>query len=72
MLTYHVVPAALQASEVVAATSLTSLEGSAIAVDATSGVVLNGASNVTQTNVFADNGVIHVIDTVLIPPGFQL
>jgi len=72
VLTYHVVPGALQASEVIAASSLATLEGSNIAIDATAGVVLNGSSTVTQTNVFADNGVIHVIDTVLIPPGFQL
>lgn len=70
VLTYHVVPGALQASEVVAVSSLVSVEGSTIAVDATSGVVLNGTSNVITTDVFADNGVIHAIDSVLIPPGF--
>jgi uncharacterized surface protein with fasciclin (FAS1) repeats len=31
-------------------------------------VVLNGSANVTEPNVEASNGVIHVIDTVLIPP----
>ncbi|MEZ6015071.1 MAG: fasciclin domain-containing protein [Planctomycetota bacterium] len=72
VLTYHVVPGALQASEVIGATSLNTVEGSAITVDASSGVVLNGASNVITTDVFADNGVIHAIDTVLIPPGFNL
>jgi transforming growth factor-beta-induced protein len=70
VLTYHVVADALQASEVIAAASLTTVNGADITVDASSGVVLNGSSTVTATNVFAANGLIHVIDTVLLPPGF--
>lgn len=72
VLTYHVVPGALQASEVVAATSLTSVQGGAISVDASNGVVLNGGSTVIATDVFAANGVIHAIDAVLVPPGVSL
>ncbi|MEO1226676.1 MAG: fasciclin domain-containing protein [Pseudomonadota bacterium] len=44
------------------------VEGSLLAVDATDGVVLNGAATVVAADVDASNGVIHVIDTVLLPP----
>lgn len=80
VLTYHVVVGdALQASEVVGTASVTTLEGSDlfISVDPMTGVVsLSDTSGgtvlaeIVQTNVFADNGVIHVIDAVLTPTGF--
>ena len=64
VLTYHVVPGIREASDVVAQTSLTTLQGGAIAVN---GAVLNGSVNITTTDIFACNGVIHVIDAVLVP-----
>ena len=64
ILNYHVVPGIVPAADVVAATSLTTAQGSDIAV---SGTVLNGTVNITATDTFACNGVIHVIDAVLVP-----
>jgi len=66
ILTYHVVAGQKNAADVVAAKSLTSLEGKALTIDTTSGVKVGGAT-VTATDIMASNGVIHVIDTVLIP-----
>lgn len=65
ILTYHVVPLKVMAADV-AAGDVTTLEGSAFAVTTEGGVKVN-ASNVTATDVAASNGVIHVIDAVLVP-----
>ena len=55
------------AADVVTLTSAPTVEGSELAVDASSGSVKVNNATVTQTDIEADNGVIHVIDTVLIP-----
>jgi LPXTG-motif cell wall-anchored protein len=65
ILEYHVVPGIVPAADVVAATSLTTAQGADIAVNNT---VLNGSVNITTTDLFACNGVVHVIDAVLLPP----
>ena len=65
ILTYHVVAAKVMAADV-AAGDVTTLEGSAFAITTEGGVKVN-ASNVTATDVAASNGVIHVIDAVLVP-----
>jgi uncharacterized surface protein with fasciclin (FAS1) repeats len=65
ILTYHVVPAKVMAADV-AAGDVNTLEGSAFAITTEGGVKVN-ASNVTATDVAASNGVIHVIDAVLVP-----
>ena len=65
ILTYHVVPSKVMAADV-AAGDVNTLEGSAFAVTTEGGVKVN-ASNVTATDVAASNGVIHVIDAVLVP-----
>lgn len=71
VLTYHVVAGASQAAEVVQQTSLTTLEGSTIDLSIVgTDLTLNGSTTVTATDVFSDNAVIHVIDEVLLPPGF--
>jgi transforming growth factor-beta-induced protein len=68
ILTYHVVPGNLPAAKVVAATSLTTVQGASLAIVAgKDGVTVNGAK-VVKTDVTASNGVIHVIDTVVLPP----
>ena len=65
ILTYHVVPSNVMAADV-AAGDVTTLEGSTFAITTEGGVKVN-ASNVTATDVPASNGVIHVIDAVLVP-----
>jgi uncharacterized surface protein with fasciclin (FAS1) repeats len=65
ILTYHVVPSKVMAADV-AAGDVATLEGSTFAITTEGGVKVN-ASNVTATDVAASNGVIHVIDAVLVP-----
>jgi uncharacterized surface protein with fasciclin (FAS1) repeats len=65
ILTYHVVGSEVMAADVTAG-NVTTLEGSSIAVTTMDGVKVNKA-NVTTTDVMASNGVIHVIDAVLVP-----
>jgi uncharacterized surface protein with fasciclin (FAS1) repeats len=68
ILTYHVVPGKVMSSALAGKkTEAKTVEGEMVMVDATmGGVTVNGAKVVTA-DVAADNGVIHVIDTVLIP-----
>ena len=66
ILTYHVVAGKVMAADVVKLKSAKTVEGSEVKIDATSGVKINNATVVTP-DVAADNGVIHIIDTVLIP-----
>jgi uncharacterized surface protein with fasciclin (FAS1) repeats len=68
ILLYHVVEGEVPASTVVTLTEAETLNGAKVTIDTTSGVVLNGNSTVTQTDIKAKNGIIHVIDTVLLPP----
>lgn len=68
VLTYHVVPAEFPAAEVVKYQQAETVNGTLIDIDASgAGVMVNGA-NVTATDIMATNGVIHVIDAVLLPP----
>ncbi len=66
ILTYHVVSGKVTAADVVKLNSATTIEGTQVKIDASHGVKVNDAT-VTTPDVAADNGVIHVIDTVLIP-----
>ena len=67
ILKYHVVAGEVLAADVVKLTSADTVEGQAVMITASdSGVRVNDA-NVIKTDVMASNGVIHVIDTVLIP-----
>ncbi len=67
VLTYHVVSGEVLAADV-ASGEVATVEGSTIAVEVTAdGVVLNGSAHVTATDVKASNGVIHVIDAVIVP-----
>ena len=68
ILTYHVVSGNVAAADVVNLTSATSVEGSDITVSVTdAGVMVDGA-NVVQVDIAATNGIIHVIDAVILPP----
>ncbi|MDZ7951288.1 MAG: fasciclin domain-containing protein [Nostoc sp. DedQUE12b] len=66
ILTYHVVSGKVLAADVVKLKTATTVEGSDVKIDASNGVKINDAT-VAAADVAADNGVIHVIDTVLIP-----
>ena len=69
ILLYHVVDGTVLAKDVVQLTSATTLNGAPVSIAVVgSGVVLNGSVNVIATDVLAKNGVIHVVDTVLLPP----
>jgi uncharacterized surface protein with fasciclin (FAS1) repeats len=68
VLTYHVVPGKVMAADVTKLSSAKTVEGGALTIDASSGVKVDGA-NVVQTDIAASNGVIHVIDTVMLPKG---
>jgi len=66
ILTYHVVPGKLMAADVVKSTQLQTVQGQSITVSTEGGVRVDDA-NVIQTDIEADNGVIHVIDRVIMP-----
>jgi len=66
ILLYHVVAGEVPASQVVASSTLGTVQGGSLTVTTAGGVKVNDA-NVTATDIQARNGIIHVIDTVLIP-----
>jgi uncharacterized surface protein with fasciclin (FAS1) repeats len=67
VLTYHVVPGKVTSGDVAALTSAKTVNGGELAVAAEDGKVTIGGATVTQADIVASNGVIHVIDTVLLP-----
>lgn len=67
VLKYHVVAGKVLAADVVKLTSANTLEGSPVRISVNGSSVMVNDSNVTQTDVMAQNGVIHVIDAVLLP-----
>ena len=68
ILTYHVVPGAVMAKDVMnKQTSATTVEGSAVRINALQGGVKVEGANVVTADIVADNGVIHVIDKVILP-----
>jgi uncharacterized surface protein with fasciclin (FAS1) repeats len=68
ILTYHVVPGKTMSSDLAGKqVEVESVEGSAIPIDAAGDNVMVGDATVTQADVEADNGVIHVIDEVIQP-----
>jgi uncharacterized surface protein with fasciclin (FAS1) repeats len=66
ILLYHVVSGTVMAKDVAALTSAKTLEGGTLTINTTRGVMINDAT-VTKADVIASNGVIHVIDKVLLP-----
>ena len=67
ILTYHVVPGKVMASDVVNLDSATTVQGGQVAIKVENGVVMVNDATVKATDIEASNGVIHVIDTVLMP-----
>ena len=66
VLTYHVVPGKLMASDVAGLSSAKTAQGQSLAIDTTDGVKVGGA-RVVKADIVTSNGVIHVIDTVVMP-----
>lgn len=66
VLTYHVIPGQVMAQDVKTG-SVNTVEGSSVSIAVQDGKVMINNANVVTTDVVADNGVIHVIDTVLLP-----
>jgi len=66
ILTYHVVAGNVMAADVVKMTSAKAVSGDMLTIKTTSGVMINGAK-VVKADIRTSNGVIHVIDTVLLP-----
>jgi len=69
ILTYHVVSGKVPASAVVNVDEAKTVQGSAVSVKVQDGsVMLNDSSKVIKTDIMCSNGIIHVIDSVLLPP----
>lgn len=67
ILTYHVVPGRVMASDVVKLKSAKTVEGQSVMIKTKGGKVMVDGANVIKTDIEASNGVIHVIDSVLMP-----
>ena len=68
VLTYHVVSGDVRAAQVVTITSATTVQGANVRIDATGGSVRINDATVVQADIACSNGVIHVIDRVILPP----
>lgn len=66
VLTYHVAPGKLMAADVVKLSSVSSVNGASASIATTSGVMIDGAK-IIKTDIECSNGVIHVIDAVIMP-----
>ncbi|AET64045.1 fasciclin domain-containing protein [Methanothrix harundinacea] len=69
ILTYHVASGAIMAADALNMATIPTLQGRNLTVEATDeGVLVNNGAKVTTADIFCSNGVIHVIDAVLMPP----
>jgi uncharacterized surface protein with fasciclin (FAS1) repeats len=68
ILKYHVVAGKVMAADVVKLDSAKTLVGKEVTIKVVDGNVLVNASTVAKADIVYDNGVIHVIDAVLLPP----
>jgi uncharacterized surface protein with fasciclin (FAS1) repeats len=67
ILTYHVVAGEVMAKDAMKLKSATTVQGGTIAIKTMNGGVMINNAHVTKADIVADNGVIHVIDTVIMP-----
>lgn len=67
ILTYHVIPGKVMASDVVKLTSATTVQGQDVIIKVDGDTVMVNDAKVVSTDIVGTNGVIHVIDTVLLP-----
>lgn len=68
ILTYHVIPGKVMSGDIEGEMMVETVNGAELKVAATDGGVMVGDAMVTTADLEADNGVIHVIDTVVLPP----
>jgi uncharacterized surface protein with fasciclin (FAS1) repeats len=68
VLTYHVVPGKVMAADVVKLTEAPTVQGSKAKVKVVDGAVMIDNAKVVKTDIETSNGVIHVIDAVILPP----
>lgn len=68
ILTYHVIPGEVTSGDIEGEMMVETVNGAQVKVAATDGGVMVGGAMVTQADIMADNGVIHVIDAVVMPP----
>ena len=66
LLTYHVISGEVTAADIKRLTSAETVQGSSISIDTSNGIKVDGA-NVVAADIRASNGIIHIIDTVMIP-----
>ena len=69
ILTYHVVSGRITAAEVVKMSSAKAVSGDALSIAVRGNAVSVSGAQVVKTDIAASNGVIHVVDTVMIPKG---
>ena len=69
ILTYHVVPGKVMAAEVAKMTSAKAVSGDTVTIAVHDGMAMADKSRIVKTGIAASNGVIHVIDTVMMPKG---
>jgi len=67
ILTYHVVSGAVSSAQVVKMTSAKTVEGQSVKISTKGGGVMIDGANVVKADILASNGVIHVIDSVILP-----
>ncbi len=67
ILTYHVVPGKVMSTDLTDGMMATTVQGGDLTVDLSDGVMINDAT-VTTPDIEASNGVIHVVDKVILPP----
>ena len=67
ILTYHVVAGRVMAQDVMKLTSAKTVEGQSVMIKTMNGSVMVGGAHVIKTDIMASNGVIHVIDEVMLP-----
>ena len=72
ILTYHVIPGTHHAADVMKMTSAATVNGQSVGIKVVDGKVHIGDATVVTADIVCDIGVIHVIDTVLVPQGFTL
>jgi len=69
VLTYHVVRGKVMAADVVKLSSAKAVSGDLLSINESGATVMVNSSRVVSTDIAASNGVIHVVDTVLLPAG---